>query len=464
MRFEGLENEIIARTGATYFAEMLIGIILAATFYYFSKIYNRHYLSTWAYSWLFYSLAAFSLGFGSWYGYSRMDAIRLTSTYITQVGNFLHVAFLLVGLLEYIRSKRIKRVHLLLILFLSLILSFTLVWAYRESTNDEEVLLRYFLRVGVRYVVVAAGFLAAGILALRSNLFLQGIGRRIFTVSFFLYALTYSYYFSVALANFAGKNFVFPFFFGMIEMVVISATGLGMVIWLLEDERERLNKINKELDSFLYSTSHDLRSPIASILGITNIARLELKEETAKRYMEMIENRVKRLDLVISDILKLSRSKKIELKIERIDFNFLLKDVIADVKFNENAPAIRLDYTENTANIFQSDYQQMKIVLGNLIANAVKYHDVSKPDPLIRVQFERHGRSVKVVVEDNGQGIRPEALPKIFDMFYRASTTSEGTGLGLYIVQEALSKIGGSINVKSEPGRGSTFTVVLNDA
>ncbi|QOI96761.1 MAG: ATP-binding protein [Flammeovirgaceae bacterium] len=464
MRFEGLENEIIARTGATYFAEMLIGIILAATFYYFSKLYNRHYLSTWAISWVFFSLAAFSLGFGSWYGYSRMDSVRLASTYITQVGNFLHVIFLLAGLIEYRRGKKISVTYLLFISTITLVASFVLVWAYRDSTNDNEVLLRYFLRVGVRYFVVAAGFLAAGILALRSKLFLQGIGRRIFTVSFFLYALTYSYYFSVALANFMGKNFVFPFFFGMIEMVIISATGLGMVIWLLEDERERLNKINKELDSFLYSTSHDLRSPIASILGITNIARLELKDEITKRYMEMIDDRVKRLDLVISDILKLSRSKKIELKIEPIDFNALLKDVIADVKFNENAPAIRLDYTENTANVFQSDYQQMKIVLGNLIANAVKYHDISKPDPLIRVQFLRNGSRVEVSVEDNGQGIRPEALPKIFDMFYRATTTSEGTGLGLYIVQEALSKVGGTITVKSEHGKGSTFTIVLNDA
>jgi signal transduction histidine kinase len=464
MRFEGLDNEIIARTGATYFAEMLIGLILAATFYYFSKIYKRSYLSTWAISWAFFSLAAFSLGFGSWYGYNRIDIIRLTSTYITQVGNFLYVIFLLAGLFEYQRRKKIKRTYLLLTTLAILGISFILVWAYRESTNEREVLMRYFLRVGVRYFVIALGFFIAWIIAIRSRLFAQGIGRRIFTISFFLYALTYGYYFSVALANFMGKNFVFPFFFGMIEIVVISATGQGMVIWLLEDERDRLNKINKELDSFLYSTSHDLRSPIASILGITNIARLELTDETAKRYMDMIDNRIKRLDLVISDILKLSRSKKIDLKIEAIDFNALLKDVIADVKFNENAPAIRLDYTAQPDHVFSSDYQQMKIILGNLIANAVKYHDVNKPDPMIRVEFSRMGRSVKISVEDNGQGIRPEALPKIFDMFYRASTNADGTGLGLYIVKEALSKINGTISVTSEYSKGSRFIIVLNQA
>lgn len=464
MRFEGLDNEIIARTGATYFAEVLIGAILAVLFFYFSKLYKRPYLLTWSTSWLFFSLAAFSLGFGSWYGYNRMDGIRLLATYITQVGNFLHVAFLLAGLFEFQRAKKIRFKSLLLVTVVTLAISFVLVWAYRESTDEQHVLNRYMLRVGVRYFVVAAGFFAAGIIAVRSNLYARGIGQRMFTLSFFLYSFTYSYYFTIALANYMGQSFVFPFFFGMIEMVVISVTGLGMVIWLLEDERERLNKINKELDSFLYSTSHDLRSPIASILGITNIARLEVKDEISKKYMEMIDNRVRRLDLVISDILKLSRSKKINLKIESIDFNTLLKEVIADVKFHENAPAIKLEYAENPNNVFQSDYQQMKIILGNLIGNAVKYHDINKPNPILRVEFKRAGRKVEITIEDNGQGIRQETLPKIFDMFYRATTTSEGTGLGLYIVKEALSKIGGTISVASEFGKGSAFTIHLNKA
>jgi signal transduction histidine kinase len=464
MRFEGLDNEIIARTGAAYFAEMLIGIILAITFFYFSKLYKRNYLKTWSLSWFSFSIAAFALGFGAWYGYNRPDAIRLTSTFLSQLGNFLHVIFLLAGLVEFRQTGKLKLRYLTILVALALVTSFALIWAYRDSTDSQDVLNRYFLRVGVRYFVVAAGFLAAGILAVQSKLFVQGIGRRIFVASLFLYALTYGYYLTIAIANYLGQNFTFPFFLGMIELVLISATGLGMVMWLLEDERERLNKINRELDSFLYSTSHDLRSPIASILGITNIARLEITDEMSKRYMEMIENRVRRLDLVISDILKLSRSKKIELKIEPINFNTLLKDVITDVKFNENAPSIRLDYTEQASHVFESDYQQMKIILGNLIANAVKYHNINQADPVIRVTFSRAGKKVEITVEDNGQGIRQEALSKIFDMFYRASTNSEGTGLGLYIVREALSKINGSISVRSEYGKGSAFTVVLQKA
>ena len=237
-----------------------------------------------------------------------------------------------------------------------------------------------------------------------------------------------------------------------------------MVLWLLEDERDRLTKINSELDSFLYSTSHDLRSPIASILGITNVAKLELTDETALRYMTMIEERIKKLDLVISDILKLSKSKKLDLKIETIRFDELLKDTIADVKFNHNAPDISLRYSETMDDHFVSDYVQMKIILSNLIANAVKYHNINQEDPFIRVAFQRSGKHVRIEVEDNGRGILKEALPKIFDMFYRAETCVEGTGLGLYIVKEALTKINGKIEVKSEYGAGSTFTITLLDA
>lgn len=141
-----------------------------------------------------------------------------------------------------------------------------------------------------------------------------------------------------------------------------------------------------------------------------------------------------------------------------------MKDTIADVKFNQNAPEISLRYSEIPDDSFRADYIQIKIVLSNLIANAVKYHNINQEDPFIRVAFQRTGKSVRIEVEDNGRGILKEALPKIFDMFYRAETGVEGTGLGLYIVKEALTKINGKIEVKSEYGVGSTFTITLLDA
>jgi signal transduction histidine kinase len=160
----------------------------------------------------------------------------------------------------------------------------------------------------------------------------------------------------------------------------------------------------------------------------------------------------------------LSRSKKIDLKVEELDLTKLLDDTINDIRFNKGASAISLDYNTDDNHLFKSDYNQMKIILNNLMANAVKYHNLDQPNPFIRVTFKRTKQVVEIAVEDNGRGIAKENMSKIFDMFYRASSDTEGTGLGLYIVQEALRKIKGIVLVDSELGKGSTFKIVLENA
>jgi signal transduction histidine kinase len=457
-------NEVTARIATTYLAEGLIASVIVIAFLYFAHIYKRSYLKTWALSFGSFAVSVFAVGLTTLYNAQLTEGFKLISSFVAQAGIFLHAFFLLIGLFELFRGGAYQLKFLIGWAAVVVGLSFLTIWVFYDAEGVQGSLNRYLLRIGTRYFVIAFSFLCAAVLAWRSPLFKKGIGQRLLIVAFLLYGVTYSYYFSIVTFNYFGGIFSFPFFFGMIELLLITLSGLGMVLWLLEDERDRLSKINSELDSFLYSTSHDLRSPIASILGITNVAKLELTDETALRYMTMIEERIKKLDLVISDILKLSRSKKLDIKLESIRFDDLLKDTIADVKFNQNAPEISLRYTETPDDSFLSDYIQMKIVLSNLIANAVKYHNIKQDDPFIRVAFQRTGKNVRIEVEDSGRGIPKEALPKIFDMFYRAETSVEGTGLGLYIVKEALAKINGKIEVKSEYGAGSTFTITLLDA
>lgn len=102
-----------------------------------------------------------------------------------------------------------------------------------------------------------------------------------------------------------------------------------------------------------------------------------------------------------------------------------------------------------------------KMVLGNLLSNAVKYHSRDRELPFVEVKFEKGDGSVAFTITDNGEGIPPEHQEKVFDMFYRASTTSQGTGLGLFIVKETLARIHGTIQMASHYGRGTTFTVSL---
>jgi signal transduction histidine kinase len=116
---------------------------------------------------------------------------------------------------------------------------------------------------------------------------------------------------------------------------------------------------------------------------------------------------------------------------------------------------------ESSSNRFLGDYGLTKMVLGNLLSNAIKYHSPQKPDPYIQVDFERTMGKVSFAVADNGEGIAEEHHEKIFDMFYRASENSNGTGLGLYIVKETLARLGGSVELQSQKGTGTTIKITF---
>jgi signal transduction histidine kinase len=334
--------------------------------------------------------------------------------------------------------------------------------AYNEQPGDESE--RHLLRLGSRSLTTGLGFLTTGIVVWFHKKFSKGFGQRLLAASCFLFSFYQLYIFMVLLLEAMTVEVALPSFYGITDVLLISLMGMSMVMWLLEDERQKLEKAHKELDRFLYSTSHDLRAPMASILGLTYLGKLEFGEEKARMFMGMIEDRIKKLDGVISDILSLSRTKKFEVKIEPVRLRDLMDDVITDIKFNKNASAIKLDYQYDPTHVFRSDYSQMKIILCNLMGNAVKYHNLDQPNPYIRVTFERFEDYVEIAVEDNGQGIPEDSLPQIFEMFYRASINTEGTGLGLYIVNEALTKVKGSISVESTFGRGSIFRIQLADA
>lgn len=453
-------EEILYRTVATYLAEGAIGLILLAVFLYFSRIYQRKSLNTWALSWLALAIFMISTAWISLGGVNNSNGIfRLFVSIISITACFSQVSLVLVGSFELTLNKNITRKQWLIGGLLVLFLSTSIVVFKHEV--EGAAMLRYLIRVGVKYLIVAIGFIFAGGIILYKPQFTRGLGQKFLAISLIAIGLIDLYYAFIVFANYFGGTFQFPFFFGLLELICNSVIGISMVAWLLEDERAKLKKANKEMDSFLYSTSHDLRAPIASILGLTNLAKIELKDETALKYFDMVENRVKKMDSVISDILQLARSTKAELKFETVDFSKLLKEVIADLKFNKGAKSINLKVSQAPSTTFTSDYNQLRIILANLIGNAVKYHNVEQVEPFIAVRFQTTDTDTIIEIEDNGTGIAKEHQEKIFNMFYRASTQSEGTGLGLYIVTEAINKMHGKISLTSEKNKGSIFTVRL---
>lgn len=245
-------------------------------------------------------------------------------------------------------------------------------------------------------------------------------------------------------------------------MVVYLLISLGHYNALqLEENNSLLTKTNSELDRFVYSTSHDLRAPLTSVMGLINITERSRNPEEIARYLGMMKDRVNSLDIFIKDITDYSRNNRLEIKKEKVNLNILALEVWENLKFAPEAENITFQVDIPDDLCIETDKNRLQVVIGNLVSNAVRYHDSRKREQYIRLHYQISGRVFCIKVEDNGQGIAREYHTKIFEMFYRANETSKGSGLGLYIVKEALMKLSGSIQLDSTPGIGTVITVKL---
>lgn len=232
---------------------------------------------------------------------------------------------------------------------------------------------------------------------------------------------------------------------------------------LLKKQNEELLKTNKELDRFVYSTSHDLRAPLKSLLGLTDLIKenMEPGDTEQKERMDMMEQSVKKLDDFIEEILNYSRNTRMEVAKEHIDFSEMMKQIKKNHKFMEGTKGFTIKLQIHQEEKFISDKHRVDVVLSNLISNAVKYQDISKKHRFMKIIIHCSKENANIEIEDNGIGVADKDKEKIFEMFYRATRLSTGSGLGLYIVKEALVKLGGTIHLESELKKGTKFTIML---
>lgn len=229
----------------------------------------------------------------------------------------------------------------------------------------------------------------------------------------------------------------------------------------LNEKNQELVKINKELDRFVYSASHDLRSPISSVRGLIGLIQLDPSAPEVKTYLNMMDNQLIGLNKFIEDIVVYSRNARLVVKKEAIVLKKLVDEVFISLQFLPESSAITMTVDVPDAITLHSDPTRVRVVLANLLSNAIKYSDLSKEKPSIQVRAIQDHTNVKIVVQDNGKGIAPDNLSRIFHMFFQVNEKAEGSGLGLYIVKETLEKIQGNITVQSEVGAGTVFTVTL---
>jgi len=244
------------------------------------------------------------------------------------------------------------------------------------------------------------------------------------------------------------------------EDETIGIFGVYVDITTQKITEEELKVRNTELDNFVYKVSHDLRAPLSSVLGLVNLAQHPGNEDDPKAYLKIIGEKVNQLDHFISDVLSHSKNLKLDIKKGQIHFDEIVDTAFRNLSYMEGADQIHKE-VQITGSDFYSDPWRIEEIFRNLISNAIKYRKMDNTLHEIKISITIEQNQAIISFRDNGIGINRQNLNKIFDMFYRASEQSGGSGLGLYIVKNAVEKLGGRVTVGSEPGQYTIFEIVL---
>ena len=224
---------------------------------------------------------------------------------------------------------------------------------------------------------------------------------------------------------------------------------------------EELSERNFELDQLMYKTSHDLRSPLSSIMGLINLANLDTDTTNHYQYLDKIEGRIKKLDEFIRSMLDYARVNRVDVVRETIPLKSIALNCIRELEYLDNFSSVRVTINEKGTDIpFVSDLLRIQIIFSNVISNAYKYYN-PETDSNLQIDIDVTQERATLEFTDNGIGIKAEYLDKIFNMFFRATDRSQGSGLGMYIVKQAVEKLRGTIRLISEYGKGTSIKITL---
>jgi signal transduction histidine kinase len=218
---------------------------------------------------------------------------------------------------------------------------------------------------------------------------------------------------------------------------------------------EELLKVNSELDNFVYSVSHNLRAPLTSVMGLINLGQTEEKNENIERIFGMMNQSVLRLDETLREIIDYSKNARNGIEVSEIDFEELVKTTIKKLAYRDPDQAINWLIDVEQQTILKTDRDRLQVIMNNVLTNAMCYR-ASARRAIVSISAKITQDELKVSIVDNGIGIRPEILPKVFEMFYRGTEKSQGAGLGLYVTRETIKRLNGTIEIESRLENGTT--------
>ncbi len=226
-------------------------------------------------------------------------------------------------------------------------------------------------------------------------------------------------------------------------------------------EQELIYKTN-ELDTFVYRASHDLRGPVASLMGLYNVVQNEFKEDAhAIEYFEHYHKSVLRLNRILHNLIDLTKIKEKEIQASKVDMKSLLTDCLSSVSHVPNFEKIHFKIQNEIDFKLLTDKGLLRTIIYNLLENSVNFIQKDHPQPFVKLNLKYESNFLIIEVADNGQGIKKELQSEVFNMFYRANEQSSGSGLGLYIVRNAVEKLNGNIQLKSKEFSGTKISVYI---
>lgn len=240
----------------------------------------------------------------------------------------------------------------------------------------------------------------------------------------------------------------------------IGIFGVYVDITHRKNVEEELKVRNAELDNFVYKVSHDLRAPLSSILGLVHLAALPGNDDSLDEYLKLIGTKVHDLDRFITDVLSHSKNLKVDVHVSQVNLPELIQETFSSVSYLKGVDTIKLEVLVR-GEAFFSDPWRLSEIFRNLISNSIKYRNTTIADSKIEVLAVVTSTVCNLQFSDNGIGITSQHLSKVFDMFFRATEKSDGSGLGLYIVKKAVEKLGGTIKINSQPEIGTRYEIII---
>ncbi len=241
--------------------------------------------------------------------------------------------------------------------------------------------------------------------------------------------------------------------------LLVMRENLKAILAEQRSQMAELQRVNGELDNFTYHASHDLRAPLSTIQGLAYLGLHESSIEVGKSYFKMIQDRIIHMDSLLKDLISISYNNKAETTFEEFDFDDEVQRLLKSLECPGQNFDVYLNIEQEAQ--FLSDTVRVRTILSNLLSNAFKYFNPEVEKHCIEIQIKVSGAEAAIKIKDNGIGIDEAYQEKIYEMFFRATTRSTGTGLGLYIVKSMVDRLRGKIELQSRQLNGTTFMITI---